>query len=573
MSSLPTTMHRVLAIPELLDTVFKSMDSRSNLNNALVSRAWSEIALDTLWRQVNDLYRLFNLLAPLRIEPISGKYEFSHPPESSDWTRFHRYSKRVRELVYNEHKSKRKLNQSVFDDVARTRISISILPNMHTLGWSASISLCVMFLNSNIKNFTVHIPSSIDVASSRPLLRPFFDDITARMPDLMSLNIQTNIPMNALELDVVRLLESLPNLHKLILPRFCFTTSIAECVSRLSKLGCIEYHYSEEQGNGEADDIKLFKPELSEGAFPSLWDLSLATTYDDLQRFLTIPFSPSSITMLHVESPNIETPGAIHQLLVAISENCQMLKFLALISRRQSFEVDLSEDQINTTRRVSMDTLKPILACANLTSFEIIHQYPLLLQQEDVETFATRWPSLETLNLNSEPYDLRWPKLTLEALLPFARHCHRLSDLSIFLDASTNLIPKSSSSSPLPMFLSLNRVSMGLSKITASAPVAIFLSHLLPITCTIDNGVTWLESFEYGPADELVLHEELTALWASVDDLVPTLISVRLEERERVRWEVEDLGSELKVLRSALKTLSDKVDYLEGESSSIKDVP
>lgn len=114
---------------------------------------------------------------------------------------------------------------------------------------------------------------------------------------------------------------------------------------------------------------------------------------------------------------------------------------------------------------------------------------------------------------------------------------------------------------------------MGLSKITASAPVAIFLSHLLPITCTIDNGVTWLESFEYGPADELVLHEELTALWASVDDLVPTLISVRLEERERVRWEVEDLGSELKVLRSALKTLSDKVDYLEGESSSIKDVP
>ncbi|KAF7776581.1 hypothetical protein Agabi119p4_4974 [Agaricus bisporus var. burnettii] len=299
--------------------------------------------------------------------------------------------------------------------------------------------------------------------------------------------------MKLLEFAVVRLLKSLPNLQKLVLPRFCFTTRIAECVSRLSKLRCIEYHYSHEQGKGDPTDIKIFKPQLMEGAFPSLWDLSLTTTYDNLQRFFTIPFSPSSITMLYVESPNVETLSAIHRLLVAVSENCQMLKLLALISRRRSLEVDLSEDQINTTQRVTIHTLKPLLACANLTSFEIIHQYPLLLQQEDVETFATRWPLLETLNLNSEPYDLQWPKLTLEALFPFARHCHCLSDLSIFLDASTTLIPKISLSSPPPVISSLNRLSMGLSKITASTPVAIFLSHLLPVTCAVDYRVTWLD--------------------------------------------------------------------------------
>lgn len=66
-------MHRVLAIPELLDTIFRTMDNRSNLNNALVCRAWSEIALDTLWREVDDLHRLFNLLAPLK-KTSSGKY-------------------------------------------------------------------------------------------------------------------------------------------------------------------------------------------------------------------------------------------------------------------------------------------------------------------------------------------------------------------------------------------------------------------------------------------------------------------------------------------------------------------
>jgi hypothetical protein len=124
-----------------------------------------------------------------------------------------------------------------------------------------------------------HDPQLTASLSSNPLVRPFFDDITARMPGLTSLNLETNILMNALEPDIVGLLESLSNLNKLILPRFCFTTHIAECVSKLAKLGCIEFHYSEEQGSGDPNDITVFSPELSEGAFSSLWDILLTTTY------------------------------------------------------------------------------------------------------------------------------------------------------------------------------------------------------------------------------------------------------------------------------------------------------
>jgi hypothetical protein len=59
-------MHRILGIPELLDMVFRFLDEASNASNARICRQWSEIALDTLWRDVNDLHRLFGLLAPLR---------------------------------------------------------------------------------------------------------------------------------------------------------------------------------------------------------------------------------------------------------------------------------------------------------------------------------------------------------------------------------------------------------------------------------------------------------------------------------------------------------------------------
>jgi len=57
--------HRVLCIPELLDMVFQYLDPCSNAMNARVCKIWSEIALDSLWKEVDDLKRLFNLLAPL----------------------------------------------------------------------------------------------------------------------------------------------------------------------------------------------------------------------------------------------------------------------------------------------------------------------------------------------------------------------------------------------------------------------------------------------------------------------------------------------------------------------------
>lgn len=63
-SASPTS--RVLEIPELLDMIFGLLDNPSNASNASVCRRWSEIALDTLWREVDDLHRLFGVLGPLK---------------------------------------------------------------------------------------------------------------------------------------------------------------------------------------------------------------------------------------------------------------------------------------------------------------------------------------------------------------------------------------------------------------------------------------------------------------------------------------------------------------------------
>lgn len=63
-----STALRVLSIPELLQTIFSFGSRASNSSNALVCRSWREPALDHVWHEVDDIYYLLQVLAPLRQE-------------------------------------------------------------------------------------------------------------------------------------------------------------------------------------------------------------------------------------------------------------------------------------------------------------------------------------------------------------------------------------------------------------------------------------------------------------------------------------------------------------------------
>jgi hypothetical protein len=61
-----STAHRVLAIPELLQIIFSFGTQASKVSNTLVCRGWCEPALDNIWREVDDIYYLLQLLTPFR---------------------------------------------------------------------------------------------------------------------------------------------------------------------------------------------------------------------------------------------------------------------------------------------------------------------------------------------------------------------------------------------------------------------------------------------------------------------------------------------------------------------------
>lgn len=60
---------RVVRLQELLDIVFSFVDKTQLLNCALVSKTWTEPALNNLWAEVDDILHLFRILGP--IKPVS----------------------------------------------------------------------------------------------------------------------------------------------------------------------------------------------------------------------------------------------------------------------------------------------------------------------------------------------------------------------------------------------------------------------------------------------------------------------------------------------------------------------
>ncbi|KAG6879095.1 hypothetical protein C0992_005240 [Termitomyces sp. T32_za158] len=445
-------------------------------------------------------------------------------------------------------RTKQVLHHSVFDDVARSRTSLNILPNMHTLHWDGLLTLCVIFMHKDVKSFALRLPRE-NIASSN--LARAFEDIVTRMPKISLIDLRFEFSVRLIEEDVIRLLSDLPNLQRVILPRFCLTAKVAEAASRLSKLQTLEYQYHWYQGQGDRGDIADFRPKLTEGSFPSLFDLSMTITFADATNFLTIPFSPSNLTIMYLDSPATETPITLSAFLSTISEACPLLKSLTVASASHN-DPELTSP-LKKEDCVTIKTLRPVLKCPNLISFEIDHHYPLHLELSDMEEIATSWPGVETLLLNNQPAYLDNSNLTLRALLPFALHCPKLQMLGLFMNATTTDFPAADCASAyqLPTFRSLRCLSVGVSLIQEEGAVALFLSQICPLHCGIEMGVTWESSVSQEVVDKL---EPRLKKWEKVEELLPLLTKLRFEERERARL----LKKEVLDLRIRTDILMDK---------------
>lgn len=409
----------------------------------------------------------------------------------------------------------------IFDTIARTRTELAIFPNMHTLYWGGLVKDCVVFMHRGVTSFTVRTQT----AMSLELATSFFCDVVNRMPNITKFHFAA--PMSNVEIPAVALFRGLSKLQTVSLPLFSFTTDMAECLSRLNNLRAIEFNLCDSPKLCNPEDIVRFQPTLVEGAFPSLLVLSVAAPYENVAEFLTQPFAPVDLTTIIIDSPVFETPAVIRNFFSMIASTHPQLETLHMFS---SFPASPNPEQSPSKDLcINLNTLEPLFQCSKLINLTVLHQHPVDLREEELETIAKAWPLIEELILNDDPSHLLESNFTLKALLPFAHHCPELRSLGLFLDASVE-IP--SSLGPLPIFKKLDKLSMGVSIISEYRSVALFLSQICPEHCVVDCGIG---STDERPRTESTRRaiDARADLWWEAGEVLPLLVKARIQERER----------------------------------------
>ena len=453
------------------------------------------------------------------------------------------YARRVRKFTYQDFGHQPQVSPAALAEISETRTSLSLLPRLRELTYITTFPtqrrFAVLFMNESVRRLNLQLDDGPEP------LQPFFDNIPARMPHLTVLDLRTSRSASSIEKDFVHLLRELPCLEKVVVPQYHITSRIVETLAEVPSLGVLEYQYN--QGTGDLADVAHFDPRLSQHGFPALWDLSLSA---HLSKFIpvvvdTLAPAAKNLTSLYLHAISIESEVSVRKYFTVVGENFPLI---------ESIYVETLPEVESEFEALTLDTLKPLLNCPHLTTFELMYPLPLSLTLDDLETLASRWSTLEVLDLNREPVVLgsalrTKSNLTLRALLPFARNCPNLRKLGLYLDATEADLP-SASEIPRP-FAELTNLSVGVSSIGEPQPVALFLSLICPAACCIEAGVTWSSAEFIVDETSRAELEHRIRVWEEVNTYLPLSVKLRQEERlarDNLEKEVEDLRTRNAIL-------------------------
>jgi hypothetical protein len=222
-------------------------------------------------------------------------------------------------------------------------------------------------MHEQMKNFVVLLPFGGDPGSTEEEGRgdvPYLANIASQMPYLTHIDLQMNIQNGLITIPMTTLLSLLTSLQSLTLPPYLLSSQILTAVSRLPNLGDITFEHCTQQDIGSIENVQNVFPTLTEGAFPSLWMLSLTATMHDVRRVLEIPFMPANLTCLNLNCP-IDRGEDVHVFMKCVADSCQMVKKLSLLF--ESVDKDLPSTDSVKNHCISFEILQPLLLCLNLT--------------------------------------------------------------------------------------------------------------------------------------------------------------------------------------------------------------
>lgn len=456
---------QVLFTPELLSLVFSYAGSASLATSARVCKGWSDTALNQLWRDLDSVYPILELVFDISL--IKGEHgslffkKLTDVLGDADWNRFQSYAKRVRSLdfdetmTYQEDPDTPGLDSNVVAALCLHHpFGAVFLPHLQELKWTTDGSALSMlpFLSGELRH--LYIQMSTQTASTA---NEVFKAITHRTPSLITFMLEAQVQSPSIDASLARWLQTTLNLEEVSLPANYFSSPLIRALGSLPKLKKIEQSLT---FFPPSDSPRVLQP-LPCGTFPQLFHLAFDATLSDARKFLLAsPEVGSRLVHITLHVSGVLDSQNILNFAGHVAQNCPMMtEFgLDLFIQPGSGEHSLSP--------LTMELLESLYPCTGLKSLEIGHPLPFTFLEDDVERMARAWPNMVLIDVcNDIDYSLPHTGLTgnsLSILPVFATALPKLEILGLYLNKQ-EAPPFAGNLNPRYQFQTLSELRVGLS--------------------------------------------------------------------------------------------------------------
>lgn len=346
------------------------------------------------------------------------------------------------------------------------------------------------------------------------------------------------------------------SLKTLELPRYWSSGPLLETLATLPRFKCLQ---SPEYGGGVYDPSRKFKPSIPDNvnSWRALEKLHLAAPFPDVTQFLMTNTLPPTLEELYIYTPRLESRAEVRDLCTTIAKRCKSVRYL-LLSKCKVRPLDRTLHP-TVDECPSIDDLKSLFTNLTLTEFSFHHEFPLVFRDAEVSTIAPLLSEILFLDLNPSP-DFEVANYSagdfpsLPSLSAFGASCTELTELGIYLD-NQNFDYTRASNSVLEPLDALFLLSIGGPGNVTFNPneVLMLLSLILHDDCTVQSAT---EHRARGVHRSTV--DKRAAFWNAVNDRLPLVVKVRMEEAEiiekmqemldRAEEEIRRCGGDVSVL-------------------------
>ncbi|KAF4596167.1 hypothetical protein EYR40_008151 [Pleurotus pulmonarius] len=524
--SLSTATQRVLRVPEILHQILEESSSGDQVRMARVSKTWFDVAVGFIWKEIPDILHLLEILAPLTFE--DDKVVFTRPLTSHDWARFDLYAGKVR-VLRQEMTYARALHPDLILELLVTRRPSELLPRLRDLHlYPCTLDCASLFLHSTITSLGIVLKGTC------PLLGPLLSSLPVKVPGLEELTLFQDDdlypPEANIEGSLVDALHGLTSLKLLRLPPLWLTSPISNAASSCGDLRDFvamihPFSFAEETKLSKSSDFKyLMSTSLPPDGFLSLENFEIPTTFSRARQVLSQGHHFNTLTNFLIISPCPESPHAYGQFLAMLSTCCPALEYLTI----SSIPIEALSDDFPA---VLFDDIEPVTQLTRLRLLDLQHPLPFQIDTANVISIAQALPDITTLLLNPTPIVKGASALSVGVLSPLLSSFPRIEQLGLYMDTSDKSIPSPTSDEQYGTVVMDSGESTGLQalevgKTSVSSPIqlAIYLSRIIPLHCTILDFGRFKDEAEASEDEERDAEH-----WSEVRRLIPAFKQVRAE--------------------------------------------